>query len=274
MKLKKISIIISTVAASFMFQLQISELGFQIPEAHAANYQMLFWYPGEAGTTEEAQGTLDALFDHINPKIAPDKLSGKYFNTVEGGAGFIRQARPKYGIVSFAAYRINSASLGQNTILMQTLPLPDGRPAERYVIVGRGPAPRDWANVQLYSKQPLTNEFVKEFILPPLPQGERVKNVQNILPALKEIASGARQGGVILQPIEHFTLKSLKQPWVKGLSVWHISNELPSAPLLLFGTEDGFTQKFKAALLNMASGPEGKAILETLRLKGFTAKSE
>ncbi len=254
-----------------MFQVSGSEFG--IRNAFAANYQMIFWYPGEAGTTEEAQGPLDALFNYVNSKVAPDKLSGKYFNTVEGGAAFIKQSKPKFGIISFAAYQMNSASLGQNAVLMQTLPLPDGKPSERYVIVGKSAAPKDWAGITLYSKQPLTSEFVEKFILPPLPYplppGERVKTVQNILPALKDVAAGTKPGGVILQPIEHFTLKGLQQPWVKELSIWHISNEMPSAPLVIFGADDPFTQKFKAALLNMANDPQGKQILETLRLKGF-----
>ncbi len=302
MKFKKISILLLVTVSSFMFQVSRADESKNTPTNQRTNeptHKMLFWYPGEAGTTEEAQTTLDAFFDYVNAKVAPDKIAGKYFNSVEGGAAFIKQAKPKFGIISFAAYQMNGASLGQNTVLMQTLPLPDGKPVERYVVMGKGAAPKDWATVMLYSKQPLTAAFVEKYILPFKAKG--VQTVGNILPALKDIAAGTKAGGVILQPIEHFTLKNMQQPWVKELSVWHVSNEMPSAPLVIFGyvaqdfspanigrppattalagreglrykfgTDNPFMQRFKATLLNMASDPQGKEIMEMLRLKGFS----
>jgi len=72
------------------------------------------------------------------------------------------------------------------------------------------------------------------------------------LPALKDVATGAKKGGVILQPMEYFTLRNLDQPWTKSLNVWHTSAPVPSAPLLVFGNDnEEIVRKFKTALLYM-----------------------
>lgn len=230
---------------------------------------MLFWYPGEAGSTAEAQGTLDAFFDYINSRIAPDKISGKYFNTVNEGLNFIRQAKPRFGIISFAAYTINAGRLGGTTRLLSTLPLLEGRPTENYTIVGRGPTPASW-NIILYTKQPLTKDFVGKYILPAGTASPNITLVPNILPVLKDVADGIKGGGVILQPMESHTLKNIDQPWTKGLSVWLTSNPVPSAPLMVFGNKDPLSQKLEEILLKMPDDPKGAEILQALRLNGFS----
>lgn len=230
---------------------------------------MIFWYPGEAGSTSEAQSTLDTFFDYINVRIMPDKISGKYFNTVGEGLNSIKQSRPKFGIISFAAYEVNRDRLGDVTKLLSTLPLPDGKSSENYVIVGLGKAPAAW-DITLYTKQPLTLNFVKKHILRTESVSPDISLVTNILPTLKDAATGVKKGGVILQPMEFYTLKNINQPWTKALDVWLTSGPVPSAPLVVFGEENPLAQKLTDVLLNMSDDPKGSEILQMLRLKGFS----
>ena len=232
---------------------------------------MIFWYPGEAGTTSDAQPTIDAFFDYINKQIAPDKILGKYFNSVPDGLKFINRSKPRFGILSLAAYTINSNKLGKPSVILSTLPLPHGTATEQYVIVGKGARPANW-NTPLYSKQPLTKEFAIKYILNPNlnPQSLILNPVSSILPLLKDLSSGTKQGAAILQPIEYYTLKNMNQPWTSALVVWHTSPPMSSAPLVAFGdVNPAFIQKLKDILLKMNQVPEGKEILESLRLKGF-----
>lgn len=234
-------------------------------KAYTQDYQMIFWYPGEAGSTIDAQTTLDAFFDYINKKIAPDKISGKYFNTVEDGLKFIKGAKPVVGIISFAAFEINKAKIPNAKVLLNTLPLPAGKPTEQYTIVGKV---NNMNPSALFSKQPLTKDFVQKYIWnnPNL----FITIVPNILPVLKEVATGEKAGGIILQPMEYTTLKSMSQTWTKQLTVLRTSEPIPSAPLVTFGDSTlPFIQRLKDVLLKIGQDPTAAGIIETLRFKGF-----
>jgi len=126
---------------------------------------MIFWYPGEAGSTEIAQPTLDMLFDYINKRVPEARITGRYFNTYAAGLEFIKARHPSLGILSLAAFDASLGKLGRNSVLLKTRPLPHGKTVEKYVIVGKGPPAKEW-NVPLYTKQPLTEAFVKKYIVP------------------------------------------------------------------------------------------------------------
>lgn len=253
--IKTILLVIAVVASSNAF-------------GEGQSFKMIFWYPGEAGSTVEAQAFIDTFFEYLNKEIAPYKVNGKYFNSTNEGLAYIRNEKPSLGIVSFAAYAINKDRLGKSEILLQTLPLPDGMVTEKMIIVGKGTKPADF-NGTLFSKQPLTDQFVTEKIL----SGDAVPKitvVQNILPTLKEVVSSEKKGGVLLQPMEYYTLKKMNQPWAKELSVWHTSPPIPSAPLVVFGELSAdLMDRIKNTLLQMSKNPTGITILNELRLTGF-----
>ncbi|MBI2092333.1 MAG: hypothetical protein HYT75_05015 [Deltaproteobacteria bacterium] len=231
--------------------------------SEAKEYQMIFWYPGEAGSTAEAQPTIDLFFDYINKRVAPDKISGEYFNSAEEGLKAVKHA--KFAIISFATFEIYGDKIGPAKPLLQTITLPEGKTTEQYTIVGKGEKP--FWNTPLYSKQPLTEAFVHKYII--AENGVKPATVNNILPALKEISAGRKSGAVLLQSIEYFSYKNINQPWKKELSVWHTSKPVPTAPLIIIGEPPAFTDKLKKILLEMNQNPDGKNILESLRLAGF-----
>lgn len=265
MKIFKIS---TFLFALFVFPL-FSTASANPPTRQPANpsCQMIFWYPGEAGSTSDAQNTLDMFFDYVNERIMPYKISGKYFNTVPEGMDFIKRSRPKIGIISFAAATINKDKIGANTTILQTLPLPDGKVVEQYTIVGKGPKPSNWNNVELFSKQPLNSDLIQRYILNA--NTPKLTLISNLLLTLKDLAAGTKQGGAILQPMEYFTLRNLNQPWAKELVAWQTSKPIPTAQFVVFGEADDNIQKIKNVVLKMNQEAKGKEILETLRLKGF-----
>lgn len=224
---------------------------------------MIFWYPGEAGSTADAQASIDLFFDYINKHIAPDRMTGKYFNTVSEGLEFIRSAKPAFGIISFAAYTINTSRLADARPLLYTLPLPEGKQTEIYTIVGRG-----GRTGVLYTKQPLTKDFVSRYILNDTMPDLKINVVQNIFPVLKDISAGTITGGAILQPMEYHTLRNIDQPWARELKVWATSQPVPSAPFVVFG-EQKLAPKIKDILIRMTTDPVATDILQTLRFKGF-----
>jgi hypothetical protein len=238
---------------------------FQSCIVEAKEYQMIFWYPGEAGSTAKAQSTIDSFFDYLNKHISPDKISGKYFNSVEEGLKFIRHA--KFAIISFAASEIYKDKIGPVQTLLQTKTLPDGKTVEEYTIVGRGEKP--FWNIPLYSKQPLTQAFISKYII--AEDGVRLNAVNNILPTLKEVSAGLKSGAVLLQSMEYFAFKNINRPWVNQLNVWHSSKPVPTAPFIIIGELPAFTDKLKKILLEMSQNSEGKNILESLRLAGFAS---
>ena len=235
--------------------------------AVAKDIQMIFWYPGEAGTTEMARPTLDLFFDYINAIIVPDKITGQYFNTTKDGLSFIKGKSPTLGIISFATFSEHVGKLGKVSVLLKTLPLPAGKTSEEYVIVGKGPRPANW-NTALFSKQPLTLDFVKKYILP-TSDSPQIVTVPAILPLLRDLSTGAKSGGAILKPTEYFAFKNLDQPWTKELALWQTSPAVPTAPVVLFGDGSALTEKIKKIMVDMSADPEGIAILNELRLKGF-----
>lgn len=256
MKLKKLLITLAALVSLFPNILR------------AETYKMIFWYPGEAGSTELAQPTIDAFFAYINKRVAPDKIEGSYINTQNEGLRFIKDKKAKLGIISFAAIQINKDKLPRLETILKTRPLPSGKAEEEYVIVGNGPAPKDWDAVPLYSKQPLTGDFVKRYMLPET-VAPKITVVTNIIPTLKDVSMGAKKGGVILQPIEYFSLGNIDQPWAKSLKVWKKTSPLPSAPVVVFGASSDGIMKIKGEMLKMADDAEGKEILNSLRLAGF-----
>jgi hypothetical protein len=228
---------------------------------------MIFWYPGEAGSTEEAQPFLDVFLAYLNDKIGPYVIEGQYFNTIEDGLAYIKKSNPKVGIISFAAWIQYRQQLGRPVDWLSTLPLPHGQPMERYALVGRTKtiAP----NTPIFSSEPFTIEFVREKLFPRIPANAKLSSTPQLLYTLRRIASGQIEGAAILTPTEAATLKRLTAPWAKDLLTIAQSEPVPTARVVLFDPEWKGAAKLKEAFLASGTDPKAKEILSELRLKGF-----
>lgn len=251
----------------------IGGIGIVYSEAHSKSYDMVFWYPGEAGSTAEAEPVLAAFFDYLNKKTKAE-FSGKYFNTVSEGLKYIRTKKPDFAIVSWIALRENENSLPPFDILAKTLPLPDGRDRDEFVIVGKKPAEGDkWnppPNISLISSIPMGVAFFKTDMAPDLTGNISINTTKIMLMALKKIAAGEDMNTVaLLTPSEKYTLDNMKSSWTEELAVLHRCRPIPTAPLIYFGAMPQAADRLMKALLEMPNDKEGKDVLSELRLKGF-----
>ena len=235
--------------------------------AHAGPAKMLFWYPGEAGSTEEGQPVIDAFLDYVNGKIGAGALAGRYVNADAAGIAYVKQQRPAVGIVSYAAWAQHKAELGQATVLLSTLPSPAGQATERYALVGHeGRMP---AGAQVLSSEPLAPAFVRAELFPDLPADAKLAPTTQMLFKLKEIGEGKSNAVAILTPTEAATLAKVSAAWSQGVKTIASSKPVPTARVLLFDPAWKNAAKFKAALLGAAADPNAKDILAEMRLKGF-----
>lgn len=236
--------------------------------AHARAAKMVFWYPGEAGSTEEAQGLLDELFEYLKKKNAKLDINGAYFNTVDGGKSYIKKDKPALGIISYPAYVMNKDVLGNTAVILATLPLPLGKNIEQYHIVG----PEKLAdNGQiLYMSEPLTRDFITKYLYPDLPASIKLKQTPSLLSTLKKMSKGEIKGYALLTTNEYMTLTKMTAPWTKEVTKGgiNICKPIPSARFVMFGDYPE-KEALISTLMGMQSDPDGKAILEELRLTGF-----
>jgi len=235
--------------------------------ARAEEVKMVFWYPGEAGSTEEAQPVMDAFSDYVNGEMKPDQLKARYFNTVKGGLDYIASQKPKIGIISYAAWSQNRAKLGGADVFLATLPLPYGKELETYSLVGKGKDVPESAKV--YSSEPFSSDFVRESLFPNFPAGASLSQTDRMFVKLKRIASGEEKALAILTPTEAATLSKLKSDWVKSIDTIERSKAVPTARVVVFDGGWKGKDKLSEILLDAEKDPKAADILEEMRLKGF-----
>lgn len=254
-----LSRIISTAALFAIFALPTL--------AHARVIKMVFWYPGEAGSTVEAQPILDEFCKYLNEQIAPDTVSGKYFNAVADGLAYIQKDKPGIGIVSFAAWAQNKDKLGDASVMLSVLPGPKGKNADIYTIVGANDkiGPTD----QLLSSEPMSVQFARDNIFGSLPPTVRISQTPQMLMKLKTIADGGVSDKAILTPTEALSLSMISAEWAKKLKTIAQSKPVPTARVVLFDKKLPEASKLKDALLLSGRDPKAKEVMDEMRLKGF-----
>ncbi len=255
------------LAALLLFTVLLLGLGAR--QAMAGSSRMLFWYPGEAGNTAEAQPVLDAFFAYVNPKIAPEALSGSYLNTVEGGTACLSREKPAVAIVSFAAASQHPEALAGARPMLATLPLPGGTATEQYTMVGTRTNFKPAEKV--FTSEPLSSTFVREKLFTSLPADATVSRSDQLLLQLRKMGDGAMDAIAILTPSEAAALKAISAAWAKNLRVIGTSAPVPSARVWLLHPGWQGAEKFKAALLSAGSDPAARELLTEMRLKGFVA---
>lgn len=241
--------------------------------ARAKNYNMVFWYPGEAGSTSEAEPVLSSFFEYINGKLKAS-FKGKYFNSVSQGIVYIKKTRPKFGITSWISLKENESTLPTYTTIAKTLPLPSGTLTDQFTIVGYAPdgegrwTPPD--NLVIYSSIPLSLAFLRSHLAPDVKGSASIQTTNTMLMTLKKISSEkSLNRAALLTPMEKYTLDNLKSEWTSSLTTLYRCRPIPTAPLVVFGDKPDIADKLVEVLVKMPNDPEGKEILETLRLKGF-----
>lgn len=236
--------------------------------AQAKTIKMIFWYPGEAGTTKDAQPILDEFTKFLGDSLRPDTVTGKYFNTVEGGLVFINNERPAIGVVSYAAWIQNRNKLAGSSVILGTLPLPHGKSTEQYRLVGYLSRLGDGETV--FSSESLSLGFIRAELFPDLPPNTKIVQTNQMLMKLKEIGDEKLKAFAILTPNEAASLAKLSLPWAVNLKTIADSRKVPSARVISFGNLSPEISKLKKALLAISNNAEANDVLTELRLKGFS----
>jgi len=240
---------------------------FNASKAFSSSTKMIFWYPGEAGSTEEARPVLRAFFEYLKEKDGSLVLDGSYFNTDEG-LSYIKGKKPEVGILSFFAWTNNRKEFPDAEVLLTILPKPYGKGSENYALVGTGDLKDDGAIV--FTSEPLTADYVRSNLFADLPASVKLTQTASIMQKLKAISSGESPGFAILTPIEAYTLGQVSSEWAKNLKTVATSKPVPSARLILLQPDYKDAEKLKSVLLQMQNDPGAKDILDELRLVGFT----
>lgn len=254
----------------YLIPIAIASL-FAISSAQAASLKMILWYPGEAGSTIEAQPILDEFFSYLNEKIAPDTISGRYFNKVSDGLDYLKKERPAIGIVSYATFIQQKAALKNSSVFLSTLPSPEGKPTEQYVLVGHDSKIPSGALV--LSSEPLSAQFVRSELFPTVPSNTKLTSTPQLIAKLKEIGDRKIVAFAILTPTEAATLAKISATWSQGIKIIDRSKPVPTARMLLFDPSIKNIDKIKAAFLNAGQDPKAREILNEMRLVGFAPSS-
>lgn len=232
-----------------------------------ASDSMIFWYPGEAGTTIEAQPLLDTFTKYIETKIPALKISAKYFNTLDEGLSFINKTKPKLGIVSYFAWDENKVKFPGAKVWLATNPLPHGKKEEVYTLVkkkgSQGAAPK------IFLSEPMTDNFVRNILGLNQTQNATLSTTPQMLFKLKEISEGKQNALAILTPTESETLKKMSAQWTRELEIIAQSKPVPTACVILFG-QIPVENELKKLLFEIKNDAAAQEMLEEMRLAGFS----
>ena len=253
----RIKYIVSSIAALLFIVISTN--------SYCASANMIFWYPGEAGSTADAGPILDIFFEYINRRIAPSKVEGKYFNTVDAGKKYVTSQKPTLGIISYSSYVQNRELFNNSKALLATIPNSSGGKTEKYALVGIEKS----CSGGMISSEPLSLAFLRNNLFPQFSEGTIIKQVDQIIFELRKISDGSINSCAILTPTEATTLKRMSSPWAKKIKFLSESEAVPTARLLLLSKSWNGTEKLKETLLSMDKDEEGREILSELRLKAF-----
>ncbi len=230
-------------------------------EAGAA-HRFIFWYPGEAGTTAQAQPLLDAFSAYLASKLPGTTWEARYFSSESEGARYIRANKPAFGIVSqlmFQRYRLGMERL------LATRPLPHGKTQERWHVV-LGPCDEAPKSRMTYSAEPFTRSDLEQ-MFSDLSFGQ-ITLTNNLLGMLKDIAHGSCHQAVVSERV--WTTVQHAGAWTQSLTARPTAQPLPTPSVVKFPNADtNLAVQLTNVLRGMAKNADGQALLTEMRLAGF-----
>lgn len=232
--------------------------------AHAApSHRFIFWHPGEAGTTAQAQPLMDLFAAYLAQKIPGTAWEAQYFSSESGGKQFIRSQRVAFGIVSQLMLQRYEETLGMQQMLA-TRPLPHGRNRERWYLV-RGVC--DTTPGIIYTTEPFSSFEVQRLFGQPLSDAQ-TRPTTDLLGALKAIAAGGCDRALLSERVWNTIQRA--GPWAKSLTAQLTSDPVLTPSVVQFpGADSSVATRLTTVLRAMSTDPEGRAILTELRLAGF-----
>ncbi len=224
--------------------------------------------PGQPGTSREAQPVMDALSAYIQKKMGSGvTVKGLYFNKLDLALDFLHNTPPVWGIVRLGFYS-EQARRFQMTALASTRP--GGYNKDIWRLVVKKDAPENWKSLR---GKILGNMLFETdasacllFGVPPAQLPFALKGTFRPLRSLRRVAKG-KTTGVVLDRAQHEALEALSL--AKKIKTAHTSRELPTSPVVWFGTPDDRTKRLAAILLGMKEDRDAESLLKLLQTDGF-----
>lgn len=236
---------------------------YTLPAHATSTHRFIFWHPGEAGTTAQAQPLMDLFAAYLAQKIPGTSWEAKYFSSESDGKQFIRSQRVAFGIVSQLMVQRHGAALGMQQLLT-TRPLPHGKHSERWVLV-RGVC--DTTSGIIYTTEPFSSFEVQRLLGQPLGDAH-TKPTADLLGTLKIIATRGCDRALLSERVWNTIQRA--GPWAKTLTAQLTSDPIPTPSVVQFpGADSAVATQLTTALRTMSSNLNGREILAGLRLAGF-----
>jgi ABC-type phosphate/phosphonate transport system substrate-binding protein len=234
---------------------------------------MVFCAPGSPGTTEEAQGTLDAFAAAVSAK-AGLKLAATYAPSDDAGVARLRAPDAAVAFVSLPFFLAHEQALALRAELQPVLQ--GGTATERWSLVARkgrigGPAALDGFTV--LSSAGFAPAFVRGPALGgwgKLPASVRITQSSAVLSGLRRAAAG-EPIALLLDGAQSAALASL--PFAGDLEIVVRSPALPAGVVATAGKRlpAASWAKVSAALQRLPSDPAGAEALAGVRMSRFDA---
>ena len=224
--------------------------------------------PGQPGTSREAQPVMDALAAYIQKKMGPGvTVKGNYFNELDPALDFLHNTLPVWGIVRLGFYS-EQARRFQMTALASTRP--GGYNKDVWRLVVKRDTPEVWKSLRGKVMGNMLFETDAAacllFGVPPAQLPFTLKGTFRPLRSLRRVIKG-KATGAVLDRAQYEALKALSL--VEKIKTVHTSGELPTSPVVWFGTPDERTKRLAAILLGMKEDRDAETLLKLLQTDGF-----
>ncbi|MBW1780713.1 MAG: PhnD/SsuA/transferrin family substrate-binding protein [Deltaproteobacteria bacterium] len=211
---------------------------------------------------------MDALAVYLQKKMGPGiTIKGRYFNERDPALACLRETPPVWGIIRLGFYAAHAVRFPM-TALASTRPGGYDKDIWR-LIVGRD-GPDNWNAL----RGKVTGNMLFE-------TDASACLLLNVLPAqlpfslagtfrafrsLRRVIKG-RATGVVLDRPQYEAVKAL--PLAKEIKVIHTSRDLPTSPVVWFGTPDDKAKRLTSILLGMKADSDAENLLKLLQTDGF-----
>jgi hypothetical protein len=230
--------------------------------------------PGYPGSTAEAVSVMDAFADAVAAATGRSRgaFAAEYHETEAGGLE--RLARPDAGFVLSPLPFFLEHEAALRLIPRVQAVMEGGEPSEEYTLVagkGKLSGPAALSGWEILGTVGYAPRFVRGPVLGSwgeLPATTRIVSSGAVLSGLRRSAAGEKVA-VLLDRAQSSGLASL--PYGADLEVVARSDPLPAVLIATIGgrVAPALAGEITKALLGLASGPDGAAVLSNLRLSRF-----
>jgi len=236
--------------------------------AEAGNLDFAVIQPGQPGTEAEARPVMDAFAHYIQQKMESEEtIKGHYFNQLSPALAFLKSSPPAWGIVRLGVY-------AQHATDFQMTPMSTTRPGGFAKDIWRLMAQKDevskWQSLNgrirgnmLFEKKAAACLL---FGLLPDRLPFTLEGTFRPLRSLRSLVKG-KITGVVLDRVQYETVKTM--PIGKKIKVMHISRELPTSPVVWFGSANDSTKKLAGVLQGIKEDVNAAKLLALLQTDGF-----